>query len=352
MKEKRSLLWQWCPQPERMRGTRTRPTDRYWVPLVASALLLSLLAIQGVQMWAPSTVNAIYPNSYSPISAPQPLVETPTQTTPASQTVTTISTDHFTVEFTFPESTDPGKTITISTVTTAKVSKHVDNLSVEILAYVNRQLAEVATATVLTDRQVHSGNTWQTTLTVTIPQNIDRSMMIGTLTEVWEETSSYYQSYGYWPYYPYYYPSHRHYYDSDSYNYTVYYVYAPSYVTVQKSSQQTLPLTYVLATTPEYEELSARHKELQQEYDTLLAKHNELSSKYESLRSDYDQLVSKYNQLGEEYKAASLELSNFKTYTYVLIVVAVALAGALAFLLFQRRQASERSKKQAEQRGE
>jgi chemotaxis regulatin CheY-phosphate phosphatase CheZ len=115
----------------------------------------------------------------------------------------------------------------------------------------------------------------------------------------------------------------------------------PSYVTVQKSSQQTLPLTYVLATTPEYEQLSAQQKQLQQEYDSVLTKNNELSSKYESLRSDYDQLTSKYNQLGSHYNAASLELSNYMTYTYVLIVVTVALAAAFVFLLFQRRQVSE-----------
>lgn len=339
MKEKRSLLWRWCPQPERMRATRTRPTDRPWVPLVASALLLSLLAIQGAQMWSPSAVNLIYPNSYSPASAAQPFAETPIQTSPASQTVTTISTDHFTVQLTFPESADPGNTITISTTTTAKSSGQVDNLSIEVLTYVNRQLSKATSATILTNRQVHSGNTWQTTLTVTISPNADRSVMVGIVTEAWEETSSYYNSYGYLPYYPYYYPSYP-------YNSTMYYVYEPSYVTVQKSSQQTLPLTYVLATTPEYEQLSTQYKALLQEYDSLLAKHNELSSKYESLRSDYDQLASKYNQLGSEYKATSLELSDFRTYTYILIVITIGLAAAVAFLFLRTRQAAERIGKQ------
>ena len=339
MKEKRSLLWRWCPQPERMTATRTRPTDRSWVPLIASAILLSLLAIQGAQMWTPSAVNPIYLNSYSPASAAQPFTETPTQTTPASQTDTTISTDHFTIQLTFPESADPGNTITISTTTTAKSTGEVDNLSIEVYAYVNRQLAKATSATVLTNRQVHSGNTWQTTLSATIPPNADRSVMLGLVTETWEEVSSYYDSYGYLPYYPYYYPSYP-------YNSTVYYVYEPSYVTVQKSSQQTLPLTYVLATTPEYEQMSAQYKALLQEYDSLLAKHNELSSKYEALRSDYDQLTSKYNQLGSEYKATSLELGDFRIYTYVLIVITIGLAAAVTFLVFGRRQAIERARKE------
>jgi hypothetical protein len=183
---------------------------------------------------------------------------------------------------------------------------------------------------------------------MTIPPNANRSMTIGTVTEVWEETSSYYNSYGYWPYQPYYYPpasaSHTTI-RPHPYDYAMYFVNEPSYVTVQKSSQQTLPLTYVLATTPEYEQLSAQQKQLQQEYDSVLTKNNELSSKYESLRSDYDQLTSKYNQLGSDYNAASLELSNYMTYTYVLIVATVALAGAFVFLLFQRRQVSEPPRK-------
>jgi len=339
MKERRPLFWRWCPQPERMRATRTRPTDKSWVPLVASALLLSLLAIQGAQMWTPSAVNAIYPNSYSPASLAQPLAETQVQTTPASQTVTTVSTDHFTVQLTFPESADPGNTITITTTTTAKSSGEVDNLSIEVFSYVNRQLAKATSATVLTNSQVYTGNTWQNTLTVTIPPNADRSVMVGIVTEAWEDVSSYYGSYGYLPYYPYYYPSYPD-------NFTMYYVYEPSYVTVQKSSQQTLPLTYVLATTPEYEQLAAQHKALRQEYDSLLAKHNELSSKYEALRSDYDQLTSKYDQLGSEYKATNAELSNFRIYTYVLIVITIGLAAGVAFLVFGRRQAIERTRKQ------
>ena len=176
MKEKRSLLWRWCPQPERMKSTRTRPTDKPWVPLVASALILSLLAIQGAQMWTPSAVNTIYPNSYAPASAVQPFAETPTQTAPASQTVTSVSTDHFTVQFTFPESADPGNTIVMSVTTTAKSSGKVDNLSIEVFAYVNRQLAKTTSTTVLTSKQVQSGNSWQTTLSVTIPPNADRSV--------------------------------------------------------------------------------------------------------------------------------------------------------------------------------
>ena len=350
MKVKRSFLWRWCPQPERMKVTRTRPTDRTWVPLVASALILSLLAIQGVQMWTPSTVNVFQPTNYSTFPTVQPIAEQPAQLPPTSNIVTTASTEHFTVQFTFPASANPGNTITISTIATAKASVTVISLSIDIFAYTNQQLTKATSTTILSDKEVSSGTNRQTTLTVAIPPNTNRSMMIGTVTEVWKETTtssnypSNYWQYQHYPYYQYYYP---YYYPTYAHNYTVYYVYEPTYiptsVTVQKSSQQTLPLTYVLATTPEYESISAQYAALQQEYNALVAKQNDLASKYDSLKSDYNQLASNYGQLESENEAAAAELGNYRTYTYVLIIVTAALAVALVFLMFHRRQKSSQS---------
>lgn len=338
MKGRRFSFWRWCPHPERMKSTRTRPTDRPWVPLVASALILSLLAMQGIQMWMPSAVNANYLNSYDAVPVVQPAQQPQDEIATASEATAIISSDHVTVQFIFPESADPGKTVTVSTVTTAKANMKVNDLTIEVFIYVDKQLTRAGAATVLKDKKIRSGDTWQTTLTVIIPLNAQRSAMIGTVAESWEETASYYYSpYSYWAYYPYYpYPP----YPSYPYNYTVFYVYEPSYVVTEKSSKQTVPLTYVLATTPEYEALLAKHQQLQQDYDSLVAKHNELSSKYESLRADYDQIVSKYN-------AATQELNNFRNLTYTLLVVSVVLAAALA-LLFMKKQATRPPKKDEE----
>jgi len=342
MKDKRQSTWRWCPEPERTKLTRTRPADRPWLPLVASALILSLLAIQGAQMWAPSAVNANYMNSFSTVPAVEPSPDTTPSSTTASETNAVISSDHLTIQFTFPESADPGKTITVSAITTAKADKKVSSLSIEIFAYVDKQLTKTASATVLKDQRVHSGDTWQTTLAVIVPVNAQRSAMIGTVTETWDETTTYYYSpQYYWPYYPYYdysYPYSYPPYPPYPYNYTIYYVYEPSYVLTEKSSQQTVPLTYVLATTPEYDDLLARHTELQQDYDALVARYNDLSAKY-------DQVVSEYKQLESNYNAATLELKNYRTYTYVLIVVSVALGAALVFVLSQGRKETQPLKK-------
>jgi len=351
MKERRYALWRWCSQPERMKLSRTRPTDKSWVPLVASALILSLLAVQGMQMFVPSSaVGPNYLGIYGTYPAVQPTAEIATGTTPTPQTTITVSTDHLTVQFTFPESADPGNTVTILATTTAKANKKVSSLSAEVFIYAGKQLTKVASATILRDQSIRSGDTWQTTLAATVPSNADRSAMIGTVTESWEETTNYYSpssSWWYYAYYPYPYPPYP-------YNYTYYYVYEPSVLITEKSSQQTVPLTYVTATTPEYEQLLAKHKQLEQDYNALVAKHNELSSEYESLKSDYDQTLSKYAQLESSYNAATAELSIYKALTYVLIVITVALGAALVLLNYRRRQLArppqptQTPKKQAE----
>ena len=430
MKEKRAFPWQWCPQPERMKVTRFRPTDKAWIPLVASALILSLLAIQGVQVFTPSAVNAFNPNSYSAVfPTAQPTFQTPSQTpqasqaSQASQTITSVSTDHFTVQFTFPESADPGNTITISTITTANSNGRIVSLTIDVFSYVGNQLVKSASGTIATDKDVGSGDNWQTSLAVVIPTNAQRGPLIGTVTEVWQEASNYYSSDYSSNYYPNYYSNYYSAYCSDYYrnyypnyelphrryrrlraiadtpgyrgisshhpasdNYTaamqgylnqdrsvnqpryVYqqrYVYQPSYLcepasyygpnnvpyygpnyapyyasnyATQVSSEQTLSLTNVLATTPEYVELQKTNDQLQKDYNDLVAKNNDLSSKYNSLKADYDQTVANYNQLQSDYNSTSQELGNYKIFTYVLIVLAAVLAIALVFVgVYKRR---------------
>ncbi len=336
MKMRRFLFWRWCPNPERMKATRTRPSERSWAPLVASALILSLLAVQGIQPWAPSAINVVYPNSYGafPTAEPASPLTIPEASEP-SQITSVVTTEHMNVQFSFPDSADPGQTITVTATSTARSSAKVISLVIEIYAYVDRQLVRAASETVLANKQVRSGNSWLTTLSVTVPYTAQRSAIIGTVKEIWEETTTYYySSLPFWPYSPYYPPY-------PPYNYTAYYVYTPSYVVTEKSSQQTTPLTYVLATTPEYEALAQKYEQLQRDQDKLTAQYNDLVSKYDSLRSEYDQTVSRYNQLQSDYNSATAELDNYKNYTYVLVVVAVALGAAVVFLLLRRREVVE-----------
>jgi hypothetical protein len=404
MKEKHAFPWQWCPQPERIQIKRPRPIDKAWVPLITSALILSLLAIQGVQVLTPSTVSGFNPNSYGAVlPAAQTILQTPSQAPQASQTTTSISTDHFTVQFTFPESADPGNTITVSAITTAKSNGRIVSLTADVFSYVDSQLVKSASETIATDRDVGSGDNWQTSLTVVVPTNVQRGPLIGVVTEVWqEETNYYYSNYYSDHYFNYclnYYRSLYPNYDNtgkatrttdntqtypitqtyppvstpDNYTTTLqnylsqsrhanqprylyepsqvcepapYYgpnygpYYAPSYTT-QVSSEQTFPLTYILATTPEYVELQKTNEQLQKDNNDLVAKNNDLASEYNSLKTDYDQTVAKYNQLQSDYNSKSEELGNYRSLTYAFIALAAVLAVLVVALVivvvYQRR---------------
>ena len=397
MKEKRVFPWQWWPAPERIDGVRSRPIDKAWVPLMASALILSLLAIQGVQVSTPSTVNAFNLNSYSAVfPAAQTTFQTPSQAPQASQTVTSVSTDHFTVQFTFPESVDPGNAITVSTITTAKSNGRVVSLTVDVFSYVDGQLIKSASETIATDKDVRSGDNWQTSLTVAIPNNAQRGPLIGTVTEVWQDEVNYYSNYYSDDYSRYcwnYYRSHYRNYDTtriapqttdtpqtypttqtypalptpyvnyttalqnitsqSRYEYQPRYVYEPSYVcepapyygpyyapnyATQVSSEQVFPLTYILATTPEYLEAQKTNEQLQNDNNDLIAKNNDLSSKYNSLKADHDQTVAKYNQLQSDYNSTTQELGNYRIFAYTLIVLAAVLVVALVFVAVYKRR--------------
>jgi hypothetical protein len=214
-----------------------------------------------------------------------------------------VSTNHLTIQLTFPKSVYPGQSITIQAATTAKSNGRIIRVSIDIFSLLDKQLVKIASQTILTDMTVRSGDDWETSLLVFIPTNAQRGPLIGTVTEIWQvwqearqETSNYYSSYYGTPYYtPYcsYYQDHVYYaqsypyYNSYTYNAQQYvrhpsgfidlrtspptlrYVYEPSYAcepvpyygpnyvpnyaasyAPQASSEQTFLFTYVLGCQP------------------------------------------------------------------------------------------------------
>jgi len=237
--------------------------SRYSIALVASALILSVLLIQGAQVWASPSVNGAIPTRSR-----------------------VVSTDHMTVQLTFPDSVYPGQSITIKATTNAKSNGRIIRLSIDIFSFslVDNQLTRLASQTIVTDEVVKSGDNWQSSLVVVIPTYAPPGPLIGTLTEVWQvwrgavqETPNYYSDYYSSCYcrpysnYPYYYsgPSYRTYtytYNTHEYvrypsgftvlrttphDYALRYTYEPALYyppshAPQVSSEQTFPLTYVL----------------------------------------------------------------------------------------------------------
>jgi hypothetical protein len=155
-----------------MKNTHLLPKRSLTFGLLVPALLLSLLAVQGTQVWA----------------------DTPTQLT------STVTTNHFSVSLVFPTSASPGQSEQISATTTATSSANIISFSIDISSYVNGQPLKLASQTILGSTTVQTGAKWQTLLTVNIPPNAQPGPLIGTVTEVWQNPN-YYSSYYSTPYY-------------------------------------------------------------------------------------------------------------------------------------------------------
>jgi len=180
--------------------------------LVVSVLMLSLLAVQGTLSWASTTVSSTAPNMDT-----------------MNQMTSTVWTNHLKVQFFFPASAYPGQHVPISATATVKSSGRIVRYSIDISSYAGKQLVKIASQTIVSDKTVRSGETWQSLLMVVIPTNTQRGQLVGTVTEIWEETSNYYPSHcgkpncrtSYCPYYQDlgYYAQNYAYYSTYTYSY-------------------------------------------------------------------------------------------------------------------------------------
>lgn len=198
--------------------TRTPRAGRpFRYALLTSVLMLSILAVQGTQVWASAAVAGT-----------------------VTQVTSTASTIHMTVQLIFPASAYRGQSVQISATTTATSSANIVSFSIDIASYVNGQLVKLASETIVSNMYVQAGDVWQTLLVVAIPTDAQPGPLIGTVTEV-SLTSSYYYSYYSTPnyhrpnYVPYYYTQNPRYDHARASN-------APQYGSI--AGMQSPPQTY------------------------------------------------------------------------------------------------------------
>jgi hypothetical protein len=166
--------------------------------LLISAIVISLLALQGTQVWASPALNATDANT-------------------ANEMASTVSTAHMSVYLVFPTSVYPGQTETISANTTATSSGTIVSFSIGVFALIDGQLMKIASQTIVANAYVAVGEKWRSSLVVAIPADAQSALLTGTITEVWQQAPSYYSSYHVTPYYnmPYYTQNSQYY----NYNY-------------------------------------------------------------------------------------------------------------------------------------
>jgi uncharacterized protein (UPF0333 family) len=240
----------------------------------------------------------------------------------ASPTQKRFSLAYFDVDVSYPQNGKPGESVTISATATANKDCEVQDLSIDLFAYsVTGDPRLIGSVSIIKQTTVTSGNSFQKYATITIPSDVPRSFLMAVASESIRTYSySYSYSYSYW--YPYSWYSH----DTTRYWwwwYPTYYSYRTYVDTVDKD---TGPLTYVLATTPEYTQLKT-------DYDKL-------SIDYDKLSSDYSALNERYARLNQEQQALLTErgdlLQTLSITRAALYCLVVAVLVAVTLLYIQR----------------
>jgi len=224
---------------------------------------------------------------------------------------------YFDVDVTYPPKGNPGETITISITATAKKDCEVQDLSVELFVYsASGDPRSIGSTTVARQVSVASGNCFQKSVAYTIPMDAPRSFLMAVVSET---IRTYSYSYSYYYVYPYWWWHNvtRYWWGW----YPVYYGWRTYTDIVDKEAG---PLTYVLATTPEYVQLKA-------DYDKLTSDYNRLSSEYSALSARYNRLSEEQQRLASENESLIQALMLTRTIVYCL-VVGVAVVALLLYL--------------------
>ena len=260
-----------------------------------------------------------------------------------------ISTSNFDITLTFPSSEVPDNSVTISFNANSKNYVRVKEMVFKVSVHdKSGNLREIFSETIIENSRLDKGDTIQKSFSFRIPGDAQRGALIGEVSETTgpRTSSSYYYSYSYsstYPYAYYYYPySYEPYYYSSYYYEPYYYTpyYEPySYSTSRESVDYKITsLTYVLASTPEYEELKT-------EYDSLNIRHEELSYNNDELSEDLDiaktEILNLQNTQLEILQ--DLDSSSYLMYTFGISTTALAiLAGLFGFMFLKKNNTKKR----------
>lgn len=224
---------------------------------------------------------------------------------------------YFDIYFSYPANGKPGETITVTLTATAKKNCEVQDISVEFFAYsISGEPRLIGSTSIVKQASVVSGNSFQKSVSLTIPMDAPRSFLMAVASETvrtYSYTYSYYYTYPYW----WWYNATRYWWGW----YPAYYGWRTYTDTVDKS---TGPVTYVLATTPEYIQLKADHDKLTSDYNKLTSDYSALNARYGRLSEEHQKLLADNENLVQE-----LALTRVALYC---LVAAVVVAAALLYL--------------------
>ena len=234
------------------------------------------------------------------------------------QVSSTISLQYFTVQAQYPSIVQPGDNVQVNFQATAKSSVNLDSLDAQVFYVQGSSLQQITSATIVSNQNVASGNTFSKIIEVQIPQGAPRTALFASFTE--SVKVSYTNGYSYSSYdYNYPYDYGCSYYTYDYNNNMQYYCYYPSgynsyssyptYSSYTTSDSGISPLSYINATTPEYTSLLSQYQSSQQQLSQAQTQNQNLQQQVNLLNQQNGQLQAQNQQLQQQLQNAQSSIS-------------------------------------------
>ena len=228
----------------------------------------------------------------------------------SSQVSTVVNLSHLNVQLTYPSQVQPGQSVTVNVQAKAKGSFKLGSLIMQIYVPGQNNLRQVTSATVAEGLSMLTGDQINRNIQVTVPQDTPRTSLIAKLSEnvtlaifiIYNNASPSVQP-------------------------------APYYTAV--SDDAITPLTYVMATTPEYSTLQSQFHALQLNFNKLQQTLNQTQSTISQQNATINQLNQQfYNQL----TYANRRIQTYQGLSLGLSFVTVALAIVCIYQRTSRRE--------------
>jgi len=235
----------------------------------------------------------------------------------------TVSLSNLNVQLTYPSQVLPGQLATINLTAQAKGSFQLTSLTVQVYMVGQNNLWQLLSTTVAQNTMMLSGDQINKQIQVTVPSDAPRTSLVAQVTESVSITPYSYAPYTPWTPYSY---AYAPYWNGASYPYAYYAYYATHYASYsypsynyQPTDDAIAPLSYVLATTPEY-------LALQSQYQQLQTQNQQLRQQLQASKNSTAQKDSTINNLNNQLSSAQGTTTLVEIVAVILAIALVAIA--------------------------
>lgn len=247
----------------------------------------------------------------------------------SNQVTSVVSLSYLNVQLTYPSQVLPGQSANINLTAQAKDSFLLTSLTMVVYLADQNNLLQLLSTTVVQNTMMQSGDQINKQMQVTVPSDAPRTSLVAQVTEGVSTSSYPYSSYSYpypsWggPYWSgngnwYLYGAYP-YYSASSSSPSYYYSSNPTYFSHASSDGAVAPLSYVLATTPEY-------VALQSQYQQLLNQNQQLRQQFQALQNSTAQKDSTISNLNNQLSSAQATTTLAEIVAVILAIAVLAIA--------------------------